>query len=85
MYNNTLYINFFPQIRSRFFEDADNAQIAQAHASGVATLKLPPKPYGTFEIRFGAAATSQKMRSAPSSGIIQVNLRNQNTRIVEKG
>ena len=79
------YYSIGPRGEHDFFEEADNAQIAQAHASGVATLKLPPKPYGTFEIRFGAAATSQKMRSAPSSGIIQVNLRNQNTRIVEKG
>ncbi len=35
VYNNTLYINFFPQIRSRFFEDADkNIALANARWTG---------------------------------------------------
>ena len=66
-----------------FFSPEDNVAIAAAQARGDAALALPPKPYGSFEIRFGAAATSAKVDRPPASGIIQVNLANQNTRTVE--
>lgn len=37
-----------------------------------------------FEIRFGDAAISGKMSKPPPTGIVQVNLDDQNTRIVER-
>ena len=37
-----------------------------------------------FEVRFGNAAISAKMPQPPSTGIVQVNLDDQNTRIVER-
>ena len=42
---------------------------------------LPGLP---FELRFGTAAVSARRRVAPASGIIQVNTRNENTRIVRR-
>ena len=37
-----------------------------------------------FEVRFGNAAVSEKMHKPPHTGIVQVNLDDQNTRIVER-
>jgi hypothetical protein len=37
-----------------------------------------------FEVRFGQNAVSRKMPAPPDSGMIQVNLANENTRVVEE-
>ena len=60
------------------FDAADNAIIQNAQAEGMQTVRLPPKPYGEFEIRF--ARTEEEMRHGPLA--IQVNLANGNTRKV---
>ena len=78
------YFSFGPRGEQDFFDAADNAAIAQALANGDAAVRLPPKPFGTFEIRFGAGATSSRMTTPPKSGILQVNLANQNSREVRK-
>ena len=44
------------------------------------SVRLPS--HSQFEVRFGANATSQKMTTPPPSGMIQVNLTNENTRVV---
>ena len=36
-----------------------------------------------FEVRFGQNAVSRKMPAPPPSGMVQVNLANDNTRVVE--
>ena len=78
------YFSFGPSGEQDFFDAADNAAIAQALARGDAAVRLPPKPFGTFEIRFGAGATSSRMTTPPKSGMLQVNLANQNSREVRK-
>ena len=78
------YFSFGPRGEQDFFDAADNAAIAQALARGDAAVRLPPKPFGTFEIRFGAGATSSRMTTPPKSGMLQVNLANQNSREVRK-
>ena len=78
------YFSFGPRGEHDFFDAADNAAIARALASGDAAVCLPPKPFGTFEIRFGAGATSSRMTTPPKSGMLQVNLANQNSREVRK-
>ena len=78
------YFSFGPSGEQDFFDAADNAAIAQALARGDAAVRLPPKPFGTFEIRFGAGATSSRMTTPPKSGMLQVNLANQNSREVRQ-
>ena len=46
-----------------------------------AVVRLPNLP---FEIRFGSAARSAKMPSPPETGIVQVNVNNENTRVVRR-
>lgn len=47
-------------------------------------MVVPGLPPGAqFEVRWGAAATSSKMHQPPQSKIIQVNVANDNTRIVK--
>ena len=53
-------------------------------ARGDRAVRLPPKPFGTFEIRFGASATSSKWTKPPKSGMLQVNLANHDSREVRK-
>ena len=78
------YFSFGPRGEQDFFDAADNAAIAHALANGDAAVRLPPKPFGTFEIRFGASATSSKWTKPPKSGMLQVNLANHNSREVRK-
>ena len=58
------------------FDAADNAIIQNAQAEGMQTVRLPPKPYGEFEIRF---ADHGNMWDGLAT---QVNLANGNTRKV---
>lgn len=71
------------------YSDEDNATIADAEKRGVACQRLSPVvlPDGQvlrFEVRFGAAAISERMAQPPPSGIVQVNLENEYTREVIK-
>ena len=78
------YFSFGPRGEHDFYDAADNTAIASALARGDRAVRLPPKPFGTFEIRFGAGATSSRMTTPPKSGMLQVNLANQNSREVRK-
>ena len=53
-----------------------------ASAVRVADVHLPNGKLLQFEVRFGANATSRKMPTPPDSGMVQVNLANENTRVV---
>ena len=66
------------------YDDADNAAIVAALQAGHRSVQLAPKPYGRFEVRFGANGNTDwgRLPKAPESGMVQVNLGNQNTRIV---
>ena len=68
------YFSLGPGGERDFFDAADNALIAQAEARGDASVRLPPKPYGSFEVRFGANAKSPKWDVPPESGMIQVRM-----------
>ena len=68
------YFSLGPGGERDFFDAADNALIAQAEARGDASVRLPPKPYGSFEVRFGANAKSPKWEVPPESGMIQVRM-----------
>ena len=48
-------------------------------SGGAGSVQLPDGP---FEIRFGSAAVSSKMPQVPSTKMVQVNLKNDNTRLV---
>ena len=75
------YGSINPQGGGEPYDAADSAKIHAAKAAGALSLRLD-KPYGEFEIRFGANATSGKMPSPPESQMIQVNLQTENTRVV---
>jgi hypothetical protein len=49
----------------------------------IADVRLPNGTVVQFEVRFGQNAVSRKMPAPPDSGMIQVNLANENTRVVE--
>ena len=69
------------------YDAKTNAAIEAARPlEATLTLRYPdnPEKYRTFEIRFGAKAVSRRLKSPPSSGIIQVNVADENTRVVER-
>ena len=43
-----------------------------------------PAGFRDFEVRFGIHATSRKMPRPPDTGVIQVNLASENTRVVRR-
>ena len=53
-------------------------------AVAIPTVTLANGKVLRFEIRFGNAAISGRMLQPPPTGIVQVNLDDQNTRIVER-
>ncbi|KAH8062511.1 hypothetical protein JL722_3430 [Aureococcus anophagefferens] len=66
------------------YDAKTNAAIEAARPlEATLTLRYPdnPEKYRTFEIRFGAKAVSRRLKSPPSSGIIQVNVADENTRV----
>ena len=68
------------------YDAKTNAAIEAARPlEATLTLSYPdnPEKYRTFEIRFGAKAVSRRLKSPPTSGIIQVNVADENTRVVE--
>lgn len=70
------------------FTPAHCAIIEQAYVAKLdrVHLSMPENPpaHREFEIRFGAAAVSAKMPTPPATGIIQVNVRSENTRVVRR-
>ncbi|KAH8076516.1 hypothetical protein JL721_522 [Aureococcus anophagefferens] len=69
------------------YDAKTNAAIEAARPlEATLTLRYPdnPEKYRTFEIRFGAKAVSRRLKSPPSSGIIQVNVADENTRVVAR-
>ena len=50
----------------------------------IADVRLPNGTVMQFEVRFGQNAVSRKMPAPPASGMIQVHLTNDNTRVVEE-
>ena len=69
------------------YDAKTNAAIEAARPlEATLTLRYPdnPEKYRTFEIRFGAKAVSRRLKSPPTSGIIQVNVADENTRVVER-
>jgi hypothetical protein len=66
------YYSVNPARGKDYFDAADNAAVAAAHQSGVPAVRLADKPYGKFEVRFGANAVSSKMTTPPKSEMAQV-------------
>jgi hypothetical protein len=71
-----------------FYSAAENSRIVAARSSGATCLqmedvRLPDGGTMRFELRFGAGATSKKLTVPPSSGMVQVNVDTENTRIVD--
>jgi len=71
------------------FDDPTNRIIAAAQQRGVTAVQLPevtssPSGPQRFEIRFGAHAISSKRLQPPDTGIVQVNLSNDYTRVVRR-
>ena len=70
------------------FDDETNKKLALGHKRGDRWVKLyfpgNKDPNKVFEVRFGLAAVSKKMTDPPQTGIIQVNVMNENTRLVKR-
>ena len=76
------YFHVDPKTNQREpYSDADNAIIFGAQATGQHRIRLSTP---TYEVRFGANAVSSKMTKPVHTGICQVNLENENTRVVER-
>jgi hypothetical protein len=68
---------------------ASPAAVAETAGDAGGSVEIPPVTLSggnvlRFEIRFGNAAISDRMPTPPSSGIVQVNLDDHNTRVVER-
>ena len=65
------------------YDDAASERISRAFAAapagGVVALEGLP-----FEVRWGSAATSRRLARRPYSGVIQVNVTTENTRLVRR-
>jgi len=71
------------------YSTADNALIARAQHTGapcvrINDVQLPTTGTLCFEVRFGAHAKSRHMPGGSPTGICQVNIDNENTRVVEE-
>jgi hypothetical protein len=60
-----------------------NARMRGDRSVRVTDVQLPNGQILQFEVRFDTNATSKRWHTPPTSGMIQVNLRNDNTRLVE--
>ena len=83
------YFHIAPSGQREPFSTDDNAAIFAAQQRGapavrIADVTLPNGRVLQFEIRFGVNAVSERMPQPSRTGICQVNLGNQNTRIVER-
>ena len=68
---------------------ADNAVIGHARAAGasevmVSDVRLPSGAFLQFAVRFGQNAVSSRMPRPSQTGMCQVNIHNDNTRLVEE-
>ena len=84
------YFHIAPNGQREPFSPDDNAAIFAAQQQGlpavrIADVTLPNGRVLEFEVRFGDNAVSERMPQPSRTGICQVNLGNQNTRIVEQG
>lgn len=70
------------------FSPEDNRIIYRAQNQGLRSVAVAPVNIGervlNFEVRFGNNARSAKMPRPSPTGMCQVNLANQNTRVVER-
>ena len=87
------YFHIGPDGARSYYSQVDNTLIRAAVQFGERSVALDEVtvtlPDGTtqvmqFEVRFGENATSPRMPTPPPSGIIQVNLATNNTRVVDK-
>jgi hypothetical protein len=62
------------------YTDAENAAIFAAQSSGLLSVQLT----APYEVRFGENACSSKMAKPSHTGMCQVNLENENTRVIER-
>ena len=72
------------------YNKEDNARISKARAAGedsvpIEDVKLPNGTVLQFEVRFGDKAVSPRMLEPPLSRMIQVNIKNDKTRVVVEG
>jgi hypothetical protein len=76
------YFHVNPKTNQREpYSDADNETIFGAQATGQPSVRLASSSY---EVRFGANAMSTKLTKLAHTGMCQVNLENDNTRVVER-
>ncbi|KAJ8612700.1 hypothetical protein CTAYLR_008951 [Chrysophaeum taylorii] len=66
------------------YSASENEAIAAAERAGASSVPLNVNGVGRFEVRFGSAAVSRRMAQPPSTGMIQVNVENESTRVVRK-
>jgi hypothetical protein len=83
------FVHVAPDGQHVAFSPADCVLIASARRRGLPAVRIADVhlPGGTtlqFEVRLGANATSAKMPVVPASGMCQVNLATDNTRVVEE-
>eukprot|EP01046_Picozoa_sp_COSAG06_P087278 COSAG06_NODE_33786_length_484_cov_0.740260_1_plen_124_part_10 len=83
------YAHVAPDGSRASFSAEDNALIVGAADTMCPSVRLSDvrRPNGTilrFEVRFGANARSRRMPRGSPTGMCQVNLDNENTRIVEE-
>lgn len=86
---STCFAHVAPDGSLQPYSSAENVKILEAMLGGHGAVALDPirLPTGLearFEIRFGPNAVSDRMREPPSSGMIQVNLDTENTRVVQR-
>ena len=78
-----------PDLSVSPYSKADSLLIARARTAGEASVRvsdvtLPSGVVTQFEVRFGAHAVSRKRSTPPATGMIQVNVANDNTRTVQE-
>jgi hypothetical protein len=76
-----------PEGRQNPYSAEANALIEQARRAGHAAVRVPGVvlPNGRtlqFEVRFGQGAVSRKFRTPPASGLLQVNVATEDSRVV---
>jgi len=86
---DTRYCHRGPDHRYQPYDDEDNAIIVDALSRGLETVQLAVRNDANgqalrFEVRFGSKAVSAKLNQVPDSGMIQVNMDTQMTRVVEE-
>eukprot|EP01043_Picozoa_sp_COSAG02_P000607 COSAG02_NODE_11_length_58539_cov_103.119473_26_plen_1413_part_00 len=64
------------------YDQAECKKISDAKEKLQKSVLVSKTKQGQFEVRFGDKATSKRMPRPPSSKMIQVNLKNENTRVV---